>query len=171
MTTKNAFLPIKHVNSMYTYSWISTIPRGSEQSEWASPWTERPSQASLAKRSKWAMRANERSERPSGPFKTRLSVTRNAPQAPMTLWPLFQESRHQKRGWILLIHLMDSIPRQRISLRWHHLERQVDSVGVDCQSYNLIGIEILAHFGNWICFQGSRCQYCRTCHTCHLHDV
>ena len=31
-----------------------------------------------------AVRANERSERPSGPFKTRLSLTKNAPLGTLT---------------------------------------------------------------------------------------
>ena len=45
---------IKRVFSVNTYSWISTVPRGSEQSEWVSLWMERASKArqvSLAKRS------------------------------------------------------------------------------------------------------------------------
>ena len=60
----------------HAYSRIATVPRGSERSEWASPWTERASEASVALRSEWAewaVRANERSKRPSGPFKTRSS--------------------------------------------------------------------------------------------------
>ena len=36
---QNAFLPMKYVHSLNIYSRISTVPRGSEQSEWASPWT------------------------------------------------------------------------------------------------------------------------------------
>ena len=69
MTTTIAFVSFERDLSMNTDSWISTVPRGSKRSEWASPWTERASEA------------NERSsERPSGPFKTRLSrVTRNRP--------------------------------------------------------------------------------------------
>ena len=30
----------KRDNGMNTYLWVSTVPRGSEPSEWASPWTE-----------------------------------------------------------------------------------------------------------------------------------
>ena len=41
----------KHAFSVDTYSWISTIPWGSEQSEWASLWTERVS--------KWIQQATE----------------------------------------------------------------------------------------------------------------
>ena len=52
MTTKNAILPVKRVYSVNTYSRISTVLRGSERSEWASPWTERASEASGAKRIK-----------------------------------------------------------------------------------------------------------------------
>ena len=48
---KHAFEPVKRDNSVNTYSRISTVPRGSEQSEWASPWTERASEASIVKRS------------------------------------------------------------------------------------------------------------------------
>ena len=44
--------PAKRDYSVSTYLRISTVPRGSEQSEWASPWTERASKASVAKRSK-----------------------------------------------------------------------------------------------------------------------
>ena len=57
---------------------IFTVPPGSEQSEWASPWTEQASEASISKlvlRSKWAVRANECNEPVK---KTRLSRTRNA---------------------------------------------------------------------------------------------
>ena len=50
LTTKNVFVPVKCVYSVYTYSWISTIPWESEQSEWASPWLEWANQASCGKR-------------------------------------------------------------------------------------------------------------------------
>ena len=50
VTAENSFLPVKRDNSVNTYSRISTVPWGSE-----------------------------RSERPGGPFKTRSSLTRNAP--------------------------------------------------------------------------------------------
>ena len=107
---KNVFVPVKRVHSVNTYSWISTIPQGSERSEWVSPWMEQASEVSGALQSEWAEwvrkfvygvskqsqhceaercgaserserceRANERSERPSGPFKTRLSLTRKTP--------------------------------------------------------------------------------------------
>ena len=93
VSAKNAFVPVKHNNSMNTYSSISTVPRGSEQSEWASPWMERVSEASKqaskqalrsgALRSEWAEwagRAHKRSIRPSSPLKTQLSLTGNAPK-------------------------------------------------------------------------------------------
>ena len=81
---KNAFVPVKRDHSVNTYSRISTVPWGSERSEWASPWTEWASEAeqSGALRSEgaeWAVRANKRSKRRSGLFITRLSLTRNAP--------------------------------------------------------------------------------------------
>ena len=38
--TNNAFVPVKRHNSVNTYSRFSTVPWGSEQSEWASPWTD-----------------------------------------------------------------------------------------------------------------------------------
>ena len=43
---KNAFVTVKRVYSMNTYSRISTVPRGSERSERASLCTERASKAS-----------------------------------------------------------------------------------------------------------------------------
>ena len=48
-----------------TYSWISTVPEGSEQSEWASPWTKQASEASEWSECSKAERcgASERSER------------------------------------------------------------------------------------------------------------
>ena len=45
VTTKNAFLPVKFVYSMNTYSWISMVPRGSEQSERARERSEREKRA------------------------------------------------------------------------------------------------------------------------------
>ena len=36
-----AFLPIERVLSVKTDPWISTVPRGSERSEWASLWMKR----------------------------------------------------------------------------------------------------------------------------------
>ena len=48
---KNAFVPVKRDHSVNTYSRISTVTRGSEQSEWASSSTERASEASVAKQS------------------------------------------------------------------------------------------------------------------------
>ena len=51
VSAKNAFVAVKRDNSVNTYSRISTVPRGSERSEWASPWMERASEASVAKRS------------------------------------------------------------------------------------------------------------------------
>ena len=46
---KNAFVPVKCDHSVNTYLRYSTVPRGSERSEWASPWTERASEMSVAK--------------------------------------------------------------------------------------------------------------------------
>ena len=51
VSAKNAFVRVKRNNRVNTYSRISTVPRGSERSQWASPWTERASEASGAKRS------------------------------------------------------------------------------------------------------------------------
>ena len=48
---KNVFAPIKRVFRLNTYSRFLTVPWGSEQSEWASPWMERSSKASVAKQS------------------------------------------------------------------------------------------------------------------------
>ena len=62
VTTTNAIFPVDRDNSMNTDSWISTVPRGSERSEWASPWTEQASEASVAKRSA-AERVSGASER------------------------------------------------------------------------------------------------------------
>ena len=79
---KNAFVPVKRDNSVNTYSRFSTAPRGSKRSEWVSLWTEQESEANVAKRTEWAewaVQANEQIKRPSGPFKTRSSLTRNAP--------------------------------------------------------------------------------------------
>ena len=45
---KNVFLPMKHVHSVNKYSSISTVRQGSEQSEWASLWTEWASKDSTA---------------------------------------------------------------------------------------------------------------------------
>ena len=45
VTTRISIVPVKHNFSMNTDSWISTIPRGSERSGWASPWTARASGA------------------------------------------------------------------------------------------------------------------------------
>ena len=52
LTTKNAFVPVKHVYSVNTYSRISTVPREGvgEVSELAQERSER-SEASVAKRS------------------------------------------------------------------------------------------------------------------------
>ena len=61
----NAFIPVKRVYNVNTYSCISTVPRGSEQSEWA----------------EWTVRVNECKERPSGPFKTRLSRVETGPKS------------------------------------------------------------------------------------------
>ena len=70
---KSAFPPVKRVYSVNTYSWISIVPRGSERSEWDSLWMEQVSEVSGALWSEWAVQANERSERPSGPLEARLS--------------------------------------------------------------------------------------------------
>ena len=58
---------------MNTYSRISTVPRGSEQIEWASPWTVQASRSGVVRSewAEWAIRAKGHSERPSSPFKTR----------------------------------------------------------------------------------------------------
>ena len=63
LTTQNTFLPIERVFSVNRYLRISSVPGGSEQSEWASPWKERVSIAkrSTAKRVSGVVRANERS--------------------------------------------------------------------------------------------------------------
>ena len=55
VSAKNAFVPVERDNSVNTYSRFSTVPRGSERSEWASPWTKH----SEAERCE----ASERSER------------------------------------------------------------------------------------------------------------
>ena len=62
---KNAFIPVERILSMNTFSWISTIPRGSERSEWASPWMERASEVSVAKQSaaEWVSGVSGASER------------------------------------------------------------------------------------------------------------
>ena len=49
--TRISIVPLNRDHSVNTDSWISTVPRGSERSEWASPWMERASEASVAKRS------------------------------------------------------------------------------------------------------------------------
>ena len=72
LTTKNAFVPVKRDNSVDTYLRISTVPWGSERSEWT----------------------NERSERPSGTFKTRSSLTRNAPTVTSTHITLIHKTKH-----------------------------------------------------------------------------
>ena len=65
VTTANAILPVDRDYSMNTYSWISTVPEGSEQSEWASPWMKQASDASDWSECSKAERcgASERSER------------------------------------------------------------------------------------------------------------
>ena len=52
---KNAFVPTEGVYSVNTYLRISSVPRGSEQSEWAREWSEQAKRASEAsKRSEQA---------------------------------------------------------------------------------------------------------------------
>ena len=72
---KNAFVSVKRDNSVNTYSRILTVPRGSEQSEWASPWTEQASKRSehseeercgASKRSERCERTNIASDRVAG---------------------------------------------------------------------------------------------------------
>ena len=48
---QNAFISVKRDKSVNTYSRFSTVPWGSERSEWASPWTEWASEVSIVKRS------------------------------------------------------------------------------------------------------------------------
>ena len=80
---KNAFVPIERVYSMNTYSRISTVPRGSERSEWASWWTEgaskrsEQSEAEHCGASEWSERCDQTNV--ASPSKTRSSLTRNAP--------------------------------------------------------------------------------------------
>ena len=78
---KNAIVAVKRVYSVNTYLRISTVPRGSEQSEWASLWMERMSKASVQTKHSEAEHctASERSERCDrvACLKTRLPVTRN----------------------------------------------------------------------------------------------
>ena len=75
VSAKNAFVPVKHDNSVNIYSRISTVPRGSERSEWVSPWMERArewseqserSEAELggvSEKSEWCERTNVASDR------------------------------------------------------------------------------------------------------------
>ena len=62
---KNAFVPVKRDNSVNTYLRISTVPRGSERSEWASPWTERSEaeRCGASERSERCERTNVASDR------------------------------------------------------------------------------------------------------------
>ena len=83
LTTQNAFDPIERIYSVNTYSRVSTVSWGSEQSEWASPWTEwaSPWTEWASRWTEWASKVSvaKISERPSGSFITRFSVTRNVP--------------------------------------------------------------------------------------------
>ena len=63
---KNAFAPVKRAYSVNTHSTISTFPWGSERSEWASPWTELASEASIAKQSKVSIAKQSAAEQVSG---------------------------------------------------------------------------------------------------------
>ena len=52
LITRISLVPMKRNHSVNTYSWISNVPRGSERSEWASPWMEwKKLQLSFDKRS------------------------------------------------------------------------------------------------------------------------
>jgi len=61
--TKITFLRVEPDFSMNTDSWISTVPRGSERSEWASPWTERCRASERSERSERFERTNVASDR------------------------------------------------------------------------------------------------------------
>ena len=61
-----------------TREWAKWAGKVSERAHEWSKWVKR-AQWSGTLRSEWAVRANEHSERPSGPLKTRSSLTRNAP--------------------------------------------------------------------------------------------
>ena len=64
------------------------------------PTSERAHEQSAAKRSawaKWVVRANERSERPSGPFKSRLSHIETSPQ--LKSLPTSDHSQQAHNAW------------------------------------------------------------------------
>ena len=66
---KTAFVPVKRIHSVNTYSRILTVLWGSEGSEWASLWTEQARGALRRVRVEWVVWANKHSEQPSGPLK------------------------------------------------------------------------------------------------------
>ena len=75
---KNAFLPVIRDHSVSTYWRISTVPWGSEQSEWASLWTERAQRCGASERSERCEETNVASDRVAR-LKRQLSLTRNTP--------------------------------------------------------------------------------------------
>ena len=87
MKLANAIIPVKSVYTMNTYSWISTVPWGSERSEWASPWMEPASVMSVAKQGtvepvSRLSGASERTERATKwPIKNTVALSGNSPSA------------------------------------------------------------------------------------------
>ena len=105
-----AFIPMERVLSMNTVSWISTVPWGSERSEWVSPWMERVSEVL---RSEWVEWAYERMNVASDRVARQKSDCLWLEKDPMSLGRLCRPT-HNKGSCVVGLSSLELIDRRQI---------------------------------------------------------
>ena len=121
--TKNAFVPVKRDNSVNTYSRISTVPRGSERSEWASPWMERSEaeRCGASERSERCERTNVARDRVALSKRNRLWL--ETPPESYSVYTRVQTLSHFNLSWVTMVTMVVMVLAEDHRTGWECLNQ------------------------------------------------